>query len=757
MARRGRRKKITYDSSETKVAIGLVLLLVSIVGILSLFADGMVFALIQEIFGKSTILFSLALLTFAFRLLGFAQKVVTNQTVVGMILLSVAFAMYLSGGIGMPTNVKVLSYSGEFGGMVGYEITELIGDYLFREAIRPLAFIFGFLSIPLVLSMSFGDYFKKIGEFVGIIKDRSAQLGEHISKISKKDESKEQLDFDPITSPAMVGDLRKVKTSSFVGKGGDFAGVDNSLLQRKNEEEYLKKGSQSKSSDGSDYVPKEPANASDKGMIVQDKLLFPDWKLPPVELLKAYNNPGPSSVGVEKNKKIIEQTLRSFGVNAKVVDVHIGPTVTQYALDIALGTKVSKIANLRSDLALALATSAESVRVEAPISGTSYVGVEIPNEKRQMISFRELVVDPRVDSGLLMVTVGRDITGDVVLADIQKMPHLLIAGATGSGKSVVTNSFIMSLLMKKTPDEVRFIMVDPKQVEFSDYDGIPHLLTPVITEMDKVNNALKWAIVEMESRYTEFKNSRVRNIEEYNKKNGFTAMPYIVIVIDEMADMMMSKAGPEIESSIVKLAQKARATGLHLILATQRPSVDVITGLIKANIPGRIGMSVTTQIDSRVILDQIGAESLLGRGDMLFRNPGQNKLERIQGPFISQEEVISVVDFIKNQTPDDVDFGMEITKPLSGVSGEGSDGGEGSQFSDDDLFAQAARVVVNAGKASSSLLQRKLSIGYNRAARLLDELHEHRIVGPENGSKPRDILVTDIESFLTQSRQEEEF
>jgi DNA segregation ATPase FtsK/SpoIIIE-like protein len=754
MKKRGRHKKITYDSNETKVAIGLVLLLGGIVGILSLFAEGSIFDLIQDIFGMSTIFFSLATLGLAFKLLGFAQKVVTTQTVFGLFLIAIALSLYFSGAIGMPTNVKLLSYDGEYGGVVGYELSEIIGDNLFREAIRPLSIIITFLSIPLILSMKMSDYFRKIGEAIGFVSTKAKLLGENISKSTKGNDKEEQMEFDPITSPAMVGDLRKVKTGSFVGKSPDFAGVDNAALQKKHTiETYGGNNAGHANTASANYVPKEQVGASEKGMIVQDKLLFPDWKLPPIELLKAYNNPGPSSAGVEKNKKIIEQTLRSFGVNANVVDVHIGPTVTQYALDIALGTKVSKIANLRSDLALALATPAESVRVEAPISGTSYVGIEIPNEKRQMISFRELVIDPRINDGLLMVTVGRDIAGDVVLADIQKMPHLLIAGATGSGKSVVTNSFIMSLLMRKTPDEVRFIMIDPKQVEFSDYNGIPHLLTPVITDMEKVNNALKWAIVEMESRYTEFKDTKVRNIEEYNKKLGFTAMPYIVIVIDEMADMMMSRGGPEIESSIVKLAQKARATGMHLILATQRPSVDVITGLIKANIPGRIGMSVTTLVDSRVILDQMGAESLLGRGDMLFRNPGQNKLERIQGPFISQEEVIGVVDFIKNQTPDDLDFGMEITKPIGITSDSTGEGSEGSQFSDDELFAQAARIVVNAGKASSSLIQRKLSVGYNRAARLLDELYENGVVGAPNGSKPRDILISDIEAFLVQPKE----
>jgi S-DNA-T family DNA segregation ATPase FtsK/SpoIIIE len=331
------------------------------------------------------------------------------------------------------------------------------------------------------------------------------------------------------------------------------------------------------------------------------------------------------------------------------------------------------------------------------------------------------------------------------MIDLQKMPHVLIAGATGSGKSILTNGFIVSLLMTRTPDEVKFIMIDPKQVELSDYNGISHLLTPVITDMDKVLNALKWAIAEMESRYTVFRENKVKNIEGYNVLMGYSALPYIVIVVDEMADMMMSTNRVETENAIVRLAQKARATGIHLILATQRPSVDVITGLIKANIPGRIGMSVTTNVDSRVILDQIGAETLLGRGDMLFKDPSKNKPFRIQGIWVSPEEVQRIVSYIKQQGPE-VEYTTKVTEYKA--KEEEVPGAKSASGSNDEQFENAVRVIVNAQKGSASYLQRKLEIGYNRAARLLEEMEELGLVGPANGSKPRDVLISDADAFL---------
>jgi S-DNA-T family DNA segregation ATPase FtsK/SpoIIIE len=347
----------------------------------------------------------------------------------------------------------------------------------------------------------------------------------------------------------------------------------------------------------------------------------------------------------------------------------------------------------------------------------------------------------------LPIPIGKDINGDQIIGDIQKMPHLLIAGATGSGKSVLTNGFITSLIMKKTPDELKLILVDPKQVEFIDYNGIPHLLHPVITDMDLVVKALKWSVAEMDKRYSILAANLVRNIEGYNNKMGFAAMPYIVIVIDEMADMMMTSNKIESENSIVRLAQKARAVGIHLILATQRPSVNVITGIIKANIPGRIAMSVTSSTDSRVILDRIGAESLMGKGDLLYKAPDKTKSVRLQCPNIEQEEITRIVDFIKSQEPE-YEYPLNFSEIT--LDDEKNNANFLNEVSEDSMVEQAIRIVVQSRKGSSSYLQRRLGIGFNRAAKLLEELEEAGVVGPSNGSKPREVLIGDADEFIKQ-------
>ncbi|MCA9378949.1 DNA translocase FtsK, partial [Candidatus Dojkabacteria bacterium] len=492
------------------------------------------------------------------------------------------------------------------------------------------------------------------------------------------------------------------------------------------------------------------AEIGEEGLAASE-LKYPSWRLPPVSLLNPFRKAKASDTDKERNAKIIEKTLLSFNVDAQVVDAYVGPSVVQYALSIPMGVPVSKISRLAENLALALGVDSNAVRIET-IPGTTYLGVEVPRGNRDEVKIRELMESDEMRSSkyYLPGPVGKDISGEAIVVDIQKMPHLLIAGATGSGKSIFTNTFIVSLLMNRTPDELRLILVDPKQVELSDYNGIPHLLTPVITDMDKVVNALKWLVTEMERRYNTLSKAQVRNIEGYNQKMGFAAMPYIVIVIDEMADMMMTANRVEAETAIVRLAQKARAVGIHLVLATQRPSVNVITGLIKANIPARVGMSVTSGTDSRVILDSVGAESLMGRGDLLYKAPDKPKSMRLQGSFVSQEEVVRVVDFIKSQVPE-VEYAMSILEPPVGPGGEVPNG---ENLSDDDLFINAIKVVVNYQKGSSSFLQRKLNIGFNRAARLLEEMEENGIVGPSQGSKPREVLITDAEEFINSLRNQ---
>jgi S-DNA-T family DNA segregation ATPase FtsK/SpoIIIE len=425
--------------------------------------------------------------------------------------------------------------------------------------------------------------------------------------------------------------------------------------------------------------------------------------------------------------------------------------VTQYALEIALGTKLSKITTLQNDLALALAAPGQ-IRIEAPIPGRSLVGIEIPNRSPEFVTVRKLLEADlfRQNKSKLAVALGLDVSGLPKVADIAKMPHVLIAGSTGSGKSVCINAFLASLLYRNSPAEMKFILVDPKRVELSLYNGIPHLLTPVIVEVDKVLSALKWAMSEMDRRYKLFASAGTRNIEGYNELAGFQALPYLMIVIDEMADVMMF-APVEVEDAICRLAQMARATGIHLVLSTQRPSVDVITGLIKANIPSRIAFNVTSMIDSRVIIDGPGAEKLLGKGDMLYIPPDQSKPSRIQGAFISDAEVHRLVDFLKSKGGP-AQYTEEVTSmpmPLhKGPGGRQIDTTGGDPFAD-----EAIRVVCQYDRASASLLQRKLSIGYARAARILDTLEELGIVGPGEGSKPRDVLVRNAEEYFASRDQ----
>jgi DNA segregation ATPase FtsK/SpoIIIE, S-DNA-T family len=471
------------------------------------------------------------------------------------------------------------------------------------------------------------------------------------------------------------------------------------------------------------------------------------WEYPPFTLLS--DGPGQKADrgDVRKNADVIEKTLDSFGIAAKVVEVNPAPAVTQYALRIPLGTKVSKITALSSDMALALAAPTGAVRIEAPIPGRDLVGIEIPNRGLEFVTLKKMLQSDvmRKAKSKLSVALGLDVAGTPVIADIGKMPHVLVAGTTGSGKSVLINSWIASLLFRTTPAEVRLIMVDPKRVELTGYNGIPHLLTPVIVEPDKILSALRWAMNEMEERYKRFAEVGVRNIDGFNDLSGFQAMPFIIILIDELADLM-AYAPVEVEDTICRLAQMARATGIHLVLATQRPSVDVITGLIKANIPSRIAFNVSSMIDSRVILDMPGAEKLLGRGDMLYVPPEQSKPSRIQGTYVSEQEVNKVVEFLKSKnTP--VEYTQEVT--TQSVSMSSKKGGMNLGVNGkDQLFEDALRLICQHDKASASLLQRRLSVGYARAARILDQLEAAGIIGPGEGSKPRDVLVKNPDDYL---------
>ena len=476
------------------------------------------------------------------------------------------------------------------------------------------------------------------------------------------------------------------------------------------------------------------------------------YNLPSLELLEApkKNKKTANHTVIEKNIEALEKVLHDFGINAKVVEVNIGPTVTQYELSLSSGTRVSKLLTINKEISLALAK--KDIRIQAPIPGKSTVGVEMPNDEAQPVTIREtLELMPKQTQNIpLAVALGKDIMGKVKWCEINKTPHLLVAGATGSGKSVCINTIIISILMKARPDEVKLILVDPKKVELSIYNGIPHLLTPVVTDPRKASVALKRAVSEMERRYDLFEEYKTKNIEGYNKlveeKNKklpddekLAKMPYIVVIVDELADLMLV-AGKEVEDSIMRITQMARAAGIHLIIATQRPSTDVITGLIKANIPSRISFAVSSSIDSRTILDMVGAEKLLGKGDMLFLPMGESTPERIQGAFIDENQIKKVVDYTVSQQKASFDQNFINLDSVDQNIKENTVKNDKEEY-DDPLYNDIVEFVITQGKASASLLQRRFKLGYNRAARIIDLLEERGIIGPQNGSKPREVLV----------------
>ena len=483
---------------------------------------------------------------------------------------------------------------------------------------------------------------------------------------------------------------------------------------------------------------------------------------PSLNLLSRGNgkNEGDSSKQLKETAARLQQTLKTFGVNVTITDISQGPAVTRYEMQPELGVKVSKIVSLADDIKLNLA--ATDIRIEAPIPGKAAVGIEVPNKENSAVHLRELLesdIFKKFDSNLAFA-VGKDIAGQTVVFDIAKMPHVLIAGSTGSGKSVCINTLIMSILYKAHPDDVKLIMVDPKVVELSVYNGIPHLLIPVVTDPKKAAAALQWAVAEMTERYKKFADHNVRDLKGYNKlaeaskdsgdANAPVKMPQIVIIVDELADLMMVASG-DVEEAIVRLAQLARAAGIHLVIATQRPSVDVITGLIKANMPSRIAFAVSSGVDSRTILDMNGAEKLLGKGDMLFYPQGYSKPARVQGAFVSDKEVSDVVDFLKNQAIGNI-YGADLEEKIAHISdsGESSSGGS-SAGETDELFAEAGRFIIEKDKASIGMLQRAFRIGFNRAARIMDQLADAGVVGEEEGTKPRKVLMSmeQFENYLS--------
>ena len=569
------------------------------------------------------------------------------------------------------------------------------------------------------------------------------------NKESKKDDISEDnnkikiLDFMKNSSLNDIEDNKKEKDNQLKDniKINDFKqeskmprdlSLDNTIIEQR--------GFNSEKAKEEESIDKEISNnIASKGSSVGASYVAPN-----ADLLNLNNNnelDKDDKKALLANAAKLEETLMSFGVEAKILQVTKGPSVTRFELQPKAGIKVSKIVNLADDIALGLA--AKGVRIEAPIPGKSAIGIEVPNKEQTPVFFREIVESKEFLDNKFKVAcaLGKDITGKAVVTDLSKMPHVLIAGATGSGKSVCINTLIVSILYKYSPDEVKLLMIDPKVVELNVYNGIPHLLIPVVTDPKKAAAALNWAVNEMTRRYKLFADNGVRNIESYNalynKGEVPEKLPYIVIIVDELADLMMA-CPHDVEDYICRLAQMARAAGMHLVIATQRPSVDVITGVIKANIPSRISFAVSSQIDSRTILDSAGAEKLLGRGDMLFYPVGESKPQRVQGAFISEEEVEHVVSFIK-ESQRDAQYEEDILEHINSATIASEGNGDGDR---DELLDEAIEIVVESGQASASYLQRRLRIGFNRAARIIEELEECGVISRRDGSKPRQVLLS---------------
>nr|WP_242693944.1 DNA translocase FtsK [Proteiniclasticum aestuarii] len=549
--------------------------------------------------------------------------------------------------------------------------------------------------------------------------------------LSKEDDMSREIQILGKNAETPVSELEKATL-----KSGNNAGMEQKTAKT---EERPQITEEKRKADHSDSFEIEGSQ------IGLDDLEKPLYEFPEIALLKQ-NIKGmlanEDRNEIIENAKKLEETLMSFGVEARVINVSKGPSVTRYELQPKAGVKVSRIVNLSDDIALALA--ARGVRIEAPIPGKAAVGIEIPNKETTPVYLREVIEDAKFQKSTkkISVALGKDISGEAIIGDLSKMPHVLIAGATGSGKSVCINSLIISILYKYDPEHVRLLMVDPKVVELNVYNGIPHLLIPVVTDPKKAAGALNWAVNEMTRRYQSFAEHGVRNIEGFNeiakKKKELQSLPYIVIIVDELADLMMVSAN-EVEDYIARLAQMARAAGMHLVIATQRPSVDVITGVIKANIPSRISFAVSSAIDSRTILDSGGAEKLLGKGDMLYYPVGEQKPKRIQGAFISEEEVEAIVSRIKVHK-DKLAYDEEIINHIEKGKGDSDLGDEG-----DELYRDAVKVVVENQQASTSFLQRKMRIGYNRAARIMDELEDRGVISERDGSKPRQVLLNEFD------------
>ncbi|SEK25690.1 DNA segregation ATPase FtsK/SpoIIIE, S-DNA-T family [Carnobacterium iners] len=758
------KKKKSNKNTFSIEIIGIIFILLSLLATSQLGFIGVLSANLFRFFVGNTFIFAALLIGIygGYLVLKGAEPPFKNKRVIGMGTAYASTLLLLHAQLFAPimdTNVSVVSASIRFfiidmtkneisqslgGGMIGgilysvsYFLFSQLGSYL-------LVVLLWFISIFLIFDLSFKKFmkiirtylkqgigylhigFKKIKLFIADWWQNLKKNKKHLSEKKQDDSTDKKVRY----SDKKHKDTKKNKT--------DLLNQVNSLkinnYQNQEEEAQMQKKVELK---------EESSNNQDLKFEIKPESENIDYQLPPTSLLDEVKKTDQTNeyALIQRNVKKLEETFKSFGVAAKVTKANLGPAVTKYEIQPAVGVKVSKIVSLSDDIALALA--AKDIRMEAPIPGKPFIGIEVPNSEVSLVAFRN-VIEGQVKNidKLLEVPLGRDISGNVTMADLTKMPHLLVAGSTGSGKSVCINGIITSLLMRAKPNEVKLMMIDPKMVELNVYNGIPHLLTPVVTNPKKAAQALQKVVSEMEQRYELFAASGQRNITGYNQfiieKNlengeGHPTLPFIVVVVDELADLMMV-ASNEVEDAIIRLAQMARAAGIHMILATQRPSVDVITGIIKANVPSRIAFAVSSGTDSRTIIDSSGAEKLLGRGDMLYLPMGENKPVRVQGAYISDEEVERVVNYVtQQQGANYVEEMMPVDEPET-VSGEAQD----------DYYNDAVQMIIDMQTASISLLQRRFRIGYNRAARLIDEMEMRGIVGPSEGSKPRKVNITEF-------------
>lgn len=725
MPRKKKKEKINIKSSETKIFFGLILFLIAISLLITPFVkdEAIIFVHISSFLGWPSLVWGLAVGAISINLLTQGKSFSKIIQIVGLSILSVTLNTLMTFWVPQDS-LEDTDTLQQAGGIVGKTfhlgINNIVGDII--ELI--------FLLIVLIVAFSF---------ITGIeLKEITEVLRQLFSRVKLKD-IKEKMGTDSTDGKMIISGIDE-------DTKGDDENRDDRDINIEEAQIQSTEGPSTKPASTQTSLPiSTPSKDSTTGGIEPAKPMYTDWKYPSIDKLQEPQKTEQPKEVYKEEARTIEAVLKSFNIPAKVVEVKIGPTVVRYALAIPAGVAVNRVKRQSSDIEVALRVSRGMMRIEAPIPGTSYIGIEIPNKSPNYVYMKEMakILLSNADKYELPLILGRDISGKPEIRDLVTMPHVLVAGMTRAGKSVGINSILGGLLLTKTPDELKLLLVDPKIVEMEAYNGIPHLLTPVINDMELVVNALQYTIDEMMKRYRQLKQVLAKNIIQYNEKIGYSAMPYLVIVIDEMADLMLV-AGPEVESKIQRLAQMGRAVGIHLILATQKPVVTVITGLIKSNISGRVAYAVPSAMDSRVILDCTGAENLLGNGDMLYKDQTMGKPIRIQGCFISTEDSVDIIEQVKLQAKKEIEDKKLNIKEMA----EKKNAALGPSGERDNEFPQALEVVIAEEKASASLLQRRLSIGYNKAARLMEQLEAAGAITGQDGVKARDVLVSSSKEIL---------